>query len=75
MVTYKNKILSEEIKKLPDNDTSILKAWYTTAKKMIETNCSKQEAQSFMKAFKSIWGEYKAVDLRGDFIDANILTK
>lgn len=70
-----SEILSEEIKSRSNTDIEILKAWYATAKRMIDANCSKQDAQSFMRAFRAVWGQNKAIDLLGDFIDANILIK
>lgn len=66
-------ILSEEISKQIDTDKGLLTAYWKTGKRLIEEKFPKSECLKFLQQFTKVWGEFKAIEMKGDFIDANIL--
>lgn len=70
--TYKD-ILSEEIKKEENTDYGVLNAYWATTRRLIEIRASKKECLQFLQDFGRAFGEFKMVEAKGDFIDANLL--
>jgi hypothetical protein len=70
-MTYKE-ILSEETNKEIDTDYGILRAYWSTCKRLIEQR-DKIECQNFLRHVVIQWGQFKAVEMRGDMIDAGII--
>lgn len=72
-MTYE-KIQAEEIVKELDTDYGLLRANWKTCSRLIEQK-DRLECKRFLRYIRIEYGQFKAVEMRGDMIDAGILTK
>lgn len=67
-------LLSKNIKTQPDTDHGILKAYWDTAKDLIGQKADRKEIRSFLAEVKRQWGDFKYSEMKGDFVDAGLIS-
>lgn len=67
-------ILTDEISKEIDTDTGILRAYWATGKRLKE-QYNRKNCLAFVAEMRRVWGDFKADEMRGDFIDAGIISR
>lgn len=66
-------ILADEISKELDTDTGVLRAYWSTGKRLKE-QYNRKNCLAFVAEMRRMWGDFKANEMRGDFIDAGIIS-
>lgn len=68
-------ILSANISSEVDTDHGVLRAYWKTGADLIKLKAPRLECLRFCQEFGKQWGLFKMVEMKGDMIDAGILTK
>lgn len=66
-------ILREEIKKEIDTDYGMLRAYWNTVRRIKKMHLHHAEITDFLRHVAIQWGQIKAADMRGDFIDSRLI--